>query len=412
MYNSFIKLLSENSMQIIETTDAFKALIEEIKTSTPNYRDPLAFGICRVDLGQLNVEKSLQATYPLINWDENFGSAAIFVRALEEQGVKVDFTKSEVVYNVNLEFLRSALAAFTPYSDEAFGDAHKNIQVVSALYAQMINSGSLEGEFKITFLFDDAPLQTVEGTYLKLYALSQAKVPLRDINLNGAFGVLPNLAWSDGQPIELDYLREFEIELKLANEYPHIDFVDKFPRFLQHIIPQDNTRILETSKVRFGAQLAAGTTVMPGASYINFNAGTTGPVMVEGRISSSAVVGAGSDVGGGASILGVLSGTDGNPISIGKNTLLGANSTCGIPLGDACIIDAGLAILEGTKVGIYPAELKKIMEVNTNAKREGEIFKAGQLAHFSGLHFRQNSQTGEITASRSKREIKLNADLH
>lgn len=317
-----------------------------------------------------------------------------------------------MVYNVNLEFLRSALAAFTPYSDEAFGDAHKNIQVVSALYAQMINSGSLEGEFKITFLFDDAPLQTVEGTYLKLYALSQAKVPLRDINLNGAFGVLPNLAWSDGQPIELDYLREFEIELKLANEYPHIDFVDKFPRFLQHIIPQDNTRILETSKVRFGAQLAAGTTVMPGASYINFNAGTTGPVMVEGRISSSAVVGAGSDVGGGASILGVLSGTDGNPISIGKNTLLGANSTCGIPLGDACIIDAGLAILEGTKVGIYPAELKKIMEVNTNAKREGEIFKAGQLAHFSGLHFRQNSQTGEITASRSKREIKLNADLH
>jgi 2,3,4,5-tetrahydropyridine-2,6-dicarboxylate N-succinyltransferase len=412
MYNSFIKSLSENSMQIIETTDAFKALIEDIKTTTPEYRDPLAFAICRVDLGQLNVEKSLQATYPLINWDENFGSAAIFVRALEEQGIKVDFTKSEVICNINVEFLRSALAAFTPYSDEAHGDAHKNIQVVSALYAQIINSGSLEGEFKITFIFDDAPLESVEATYLKLYAISQAKVPLRDINLNGAFGALPNVAWSAGQPIELDYLREFEIELKLANEYPHIDFVDKFPRFLQHIIPADNTRILDTSKVRFGAQLAAGTTVMPGASYVNFNAGTTGPVMVEGRISSSAVVGAGSDVGGGASILGVLSGTDGNPISIGKNTLLGANSTCGIPLGDACIIDAGLAILEGTKVGIYPEELKKIMEVNTNANMQGEIFKAGQLAHFNGLHFRQNSMTGEITVSRSTREIKLNADLH
>ena len=399
-------------MQIIETTDAFKALIEDIKTTTDGYRDPLAFGICRVDLGQLNVEKTLQATYPLINWDENFGSAAIFVRALEEQGINVDFTQSEVVCNINMDFLRSCLAAFTPYSDEAFGDAHKNIQVISALYAQMMNSGTLEGEFRVTFIFDDAALESVEASYLKLYAISQAKVPLRDINLNGAFGALPNVAWSAGQPIELDYLREFEIELKLSNEHPHIDFVDKFPRFLQHIIPQDNTRILETSKVRFGAQLAAGTTVMPGASYINFNAGTTGSVMVEGRISSSAIVGDGSDVGGGASILGVLSGTDGNPISIGKNTLLGANSTCGIPLGDACIIDAGLAILEGTKVGIYPAELKKIMEVNTNANMEGEVFKGKQLAHFSGLHFRQNSLTGEITASRSTREIKLNADLH
>lgn len=399
-------------MEIIETTDAFKALIEDIKTTTKDYRDPLAFGIARIDLGQLNVEKSLQATYPLINWDENFGSAALFIRALSEQGIDIDFSQSEVVCTINLAFLKSCLNAFTPYADEAHGDAHKNIQVVSALYSQMISTGSIDGEFKVTFIFDDAPLQSVEASYLKLYAISQAKVPLRDINLNGAFGALPNVAWSNGQPIELEYLREFEIELKLANEYPHIDFVDKFPRLLQHIIPQDNTRILDTSKVRFGAQLAAGTTVMPGASYINFNAGTTGPVMVEGRISSSAIVGAGSDVGGGASILGVLSGTDGNPISIGQNTLLGANSTCGIPLGDACIIDAGLAILEGTKIGIYPDELKKIMEVNTNANMAGEIFKGGQLSHFSGVHFRQNSMTGEITASRSTREIKLNADLH
>jgi 2,3,4,5-tetrahydropyridine-2-carboxylate N-succinyltransferase len=399
-------------MEIIQTTDAFKALIEDIKTNTPGYKDPLAFGIARIDLGQLNVDKALQATYPLINWDENFGSAAIFIRALAEQGIEVDFTQNEVVCNINLDFLRNCLNAFTPYSDEAHGDAHKNIQVISALYSQIINNGSLEGEFKVCFLFEDGPCQSVEATYLKLYAISLAKVGLRELNLNGAFGALPNVAWSNGQPIELDYLREFEIELKLANEYPHIDFVDKFPRFLQHIIPADNTRILDTSKVRFGAQLAAGTTVMPGASYINFNAGTTGSVMVEGRISSSAIVGDGSDVGGGASILGVLSGTDGNPISVGKNCLLGANSVCGIPLGDGCIIDAGLAILEGTKVAIYPEELKKIMEVNTNANMQGEIFKAKQLSFLSGLHFRQNSMTGEITVSRSTREIKLNADLH
>ncbi|MFT7002735.1 MAG: 2,3,4,5-tetrahydropyridine-2-carboxylate N-succinyltransferase [Sulfurimonas sp.] len=399
-------------MEIIHTADAFKALIENIKSSTTGYKNPLAFGICRVDLGQLNVEKSLQATYPLINWNENFGSAAVFIKALADQGTEVDFNESEVVCDINAEFLRSCLNAFTPYADEAFGDAHKNIQVVSALYNQIMNSGSLEGEFKVTFIFEDEDLKSVEATYLKLYALSQAKVALREINLNGAFGALPNVAWSNGQPIELEYLREFEIELKLANDYPHIDFVDKFPRFLQHIIPQDNTRILETSKVRFGAQLAAGTTVMPGASYVNFNAGTTGSVMVEGRISSSAIVGAGSDVGGGASILGVLSGTDGNPISIGKNTLLGANSTCGIPLGDGCIIDAGLAILEGTKVGIQPKELPKIQDANKHLNMEGEIFKAKDLAGLNGLHFRQNSLTGQFTVSRSTREIKLNTDLH
>jgi len=398
-------------METIQTADAFKALIEDIKTMD-GYRDPLAFGIARVDLGQLNVNKSLQATYPIINWDENFGSAAIFIKALSEQGIAIDFTQSEVVCNINTKFLESCLNAFTPYADEAYGDAHKNIQVVSALYTHLVENGMVDGEYKVTFIFDDAPVKSVEAAYLKLYALSQAKVGLREICLDGAFGALPNVAWSQGQPIELDYLREFEIELKLSNQYPHVDFVDKFPRFLQHIIPADNTRILETSKVRFGAQLAAGTTVMPGASYINFNAGTTGTVMVEGRISSSAIVGEGSDVGGGASILGVLSGTDGNPISVGKNCLLGANSTCGIPLGDGCIIDAGLAILEGTKVGIVAKELQKIMEVNTNLKMEGEIFKGKQLAGLYGLHFRQNSMTGEITASRSTREIKLNTDLH
>ncbi len=398
-------------MQTIQTTDEFKSLIETIK-SEDGYKDPIAFGICRVDVGQLNSDKVLQATYPVINWNENFGSAAIFIEALKEQGIVVDNTQSEVVCNINLAFLESCLNAFTPYSDEAYGDAHKNIQVISSLYNIIKEDGMRDGEFRVVFLFEDAACVSVEATYLKLYALSLAKVELRSINLNGAFGALPNVAWSAGTPIELDWLREVEIELKFSNNYPHIDFVDKFPRFLQHIIPADNTRILETSKVRFGAQLHAGTTVMPGASYINFNAGTTGVSMVEGRISSSAIVGDGSDVGGGASILGVLSGTDGNPISVGKNSLLGANSVCGIPLGDGCIIDAGLAILEGTKIGIYPEQLVKIQEANKNVTIDGEVFKGKDLAGLNGLHFRQNSTTGEITARRSTREIKLNSDLH
>ncbi len=398
-------------MEIVQTTDAFKALIKDIKTKTEGYKDPLGFGICRVDLGQLNVDKALQATYPIINWNENFGSAAIFIQALAEQNIKVDFNKSEVVCNVNLTFLKSCLNAFNPYMIEAFGDNHKNIQVVRALHNLIVDTGQKEGEFKICFIFDDEVVETVEASYLKLYAISKGKAELRTLNLNGIFGVLPNLAWSNGEPIELDYLREFEIELKLANEYPHIDFVDKFPRFLQHIIPQDNTRILETSKVRFGAQLAAGTTVMPGASYINFNAGTTGVVMVEGRISSSAIVGDGSDVGGGASILGVLSGTDGNPITVGKNCLLGANSVCGIPLGDGCIIDAGITILAGTKIHIDDDEFVKIQEVNKDFTLTNFV-RADVLQGLNGIHFRQDSYTGAYIAKRSTREVKLNSELH
>jgi len=221
------------------------------------------------------------------------------------------------------------------------------------------------------------------------------------------------VAWVGNRPYELDYLRENEIEMKLNGTFPNIDSVDKFPRYLQHIIPADNTRILDSSKVRMGASLASGTTVMPGASYINFNAGTLGSVMVEGRISSSAIVGSGSDVGGGASILGVLSGTDGNPISIGENCLLGANSVTGIPMGDGCIVDAGIAILAGTKIRISADELSKIKDANPNSQIEDkEAFKGAELQGLNGIHYRQDSMTGEIIAKRSTREVKLNEELH
>lgn len=399
-------------MEILETETAFKACVQEIQNSA-DYKNPLAFGICRIDAGQLNSDKVLQATYPHINWNENFGSAAIFIQSAREQGAAIDFNANEVIIPVTLKFLEGCLNAFTPYADEAFGNAHKNIQVVSTLYTQIKERGMREGEFRLVMIFTDAPCVSVEATYLKLYALSTAKAPLRSLNLNGAFGALHNVAWSEGQPIELEWLRENEIELKFANEYPKIDFVDKFPRFLQHIIPANNTRILDDSKVRFGAQLHAGTTVMPGASYINFNAGTTGVSMVEGRISSSAIVGDGSDVGGGASILGVLSGTDGNPISVGKNSLLGANSVCGIPLGDGCIIDAGIAILAGTKIAIAPDQLTLIKAANLDKSiKDAPLFKGSELAGLNGLHFRQDSQNGSLLARRSTREVKLNADLH
>jgi len=396
------------AIETVASADAFKALVAEV-TSQEGYREPMAFGIARVDRGQKNAEKVLQANFGLINWKENFGSAAVFIKALEEAKCKVDFSGSEFVATVNDNFVSNAMAAFAPYLAEATGDAHKNVQVIKTL-SKMEDIGK---NFRIVFLFEDANPESVEAVYLKLYALSLRKAELRKVNLNGAFGILSNVAWVGNRPYELDYLRENEIEMKLNGTYPTVDSVDKFPRFLQHVIPDDNTRILEASKVRMGAQLAAGTTVMPGASYINFNAGTLGPVMVEGRISSSAIVGAGSDVGGGASILGVLSGTDGNPISIGENTLLGANSVTGLPLGDACIVDAGITILAGTKIKIAPEELEKIKAANPDANLDNKTtFKGEELQGLNGIHFRQNSLTGEIIARRSTREVKLNEDLH
>jgi 2,3,4,5-tetrahydropyridine-2-carboxylate N-succinyltransferase len=396
------------SVEKIATKDEFKSFIEQVEANE-GYRKPVAFGIARVDRGQKSADRVLQANIPLINWEENFGSGAVFIDSLLNAGFNIDFSKSEFVTTINDTFVKNALARFNPFLAEATGNAHKNVQVIK----QLAEFDDIGRNFRIVILFEDAKPQSVESVYLKLYALSLGKAPLRGVNLDGAFGILTNVAWVGNKPYELDYLRENEIKMKLEGTFPNIDSVDKFPRYLQHIIPADNTRILDSSRVRMGAQLSAGTTVMPGASYINFNAGTLGPVMVEGRISSSAVVGSGSDVGGGASILGVLSGTDGNPISIGENTLLGANSVTGVPLGDGCIVDAGIAILAGTKVKISDSELQKIKDANPDANLETkEVFKGAELQNLNGIHYRQDSLTGEIVAKRSTREVKLNEELH
>ena len=392
------------------TKEEFKQLVDDIQSQSW-YKNPIGFGIAKVDRGQINKDKILQATFPLINWNENFGSAAVLLNALKVAGENVDTSKSELVAKISDEFLTSCIEAFRPFIPEAKGDAHKNVQVISTLASLPIDSGLTADDYRVVFIFEDVAPESTEAVYLKLYALSTGKVALRSLNLTGAFGKLHNCAWVGNQPIELDWLRANEIVLKLSGKYPNIDMVDKFPRFLQHIIPADNTRILETSKVRMGAQLAAGTTVMPGAAYVNFNAGTLGAVMVEGRISSSAVVGAGSDVGGGASILGVLSGTDGVPVSIGENTLLGANSCTGTAIGDGCILDAGVTILPGTKIALSEKAVAALKEINPT-KEITTVMKGSDFQGVNGVHFRVNSSNGQTIAMRSTREVKLNADLH
>ncbi|ECQ7656123.1 2,3,4,5-tetrahydropyridine-2,6-carboxylate N-succinyltransferase [Campylobacter coli] len=386
---------------MINTKEDFLLLIKQIEQKN-GYRKPKAFGIARLDRGQLNKNKILQASFALVNYEQNFGSAAIMLEAFMQRGVEIDFEASEFVQILKLEDIDYALACFKPFLEE---EGHKNIDIL-----KIIKDKFKDDEFAFVCLFEDKEPLSVESVYLKLYLLSTKKVPLRSLNLNGAFGLLSNVAWSDDKPIELEYLRENEMRLKMSNQYPKIDFVDKFSRFLAHIIPEDNTRILESSKVRMGASLAAGTTIMPGASYVNFNAGTTGACMVEGRISSSAIVGEGSDVGGGASILGVLSGTSGNAISVGKACLLGANSVTGIPLGDNCIVDAGIAVLEGTKFLLKDRE--ELAKLNPYFDFSKEIYKGIELKGLNGLHFRQDSISGAMIVSLNKKAIKLNEALH
>ncbi|MCR6591295.1 2,3,4,5-tetrahydropyridine-2,6-carboxylate N-succinyltransferase [Campylobacter insulaenigrae] len=385
----------------IESKEEFLNLVKQIEQKI-NYKKPKAFGIARLDLSQVDASKKMQASFALVNYEQNYASAAIMFEAFFRRGIEIDFNESEFTGTLIKEDLDFALECFKPFLEE---QGHKNIDIIKA-----VRENFRENEFAFVCMFENEVPKTLENVYLKLYLLSSKKVELRSLNLNGAFGLLPNVAWSDNYPIDLDFLRENEIDLKMSKRYPKIDYVDKFPRFLAHIIPEDNTRILESSKVRMGAVLASGTTIMPGAAYVNFNAGTTGACMVEGRISSSAVVGEGSDVGGGASILGVLSGTSGNAISIGKACLLGANSVTGIPLGDNCIVDAGIAVLEGTKFVLKNKE--ELQKINSNFKFDKDIYKGLELANLNGLHFRQDSITGAMIVTLNKKAIKLNEDLH
>lgn len=396
-----VRVRNKEESMAIESKEEFLNLIKQIEQRI-NYKKPKAFGIARLDLSQVDPSKKLQASFGVINFEQNYAAAAVMFEAFFRRGVDVDFNESEFVATLIKEDLEFALECFAPFLQEA---GHKNIEVIQA-----VKENFRESAFSFVCIFEDEAPKSLESVYLKLYLLSNKKVPLRSLNLTGAFGILPNVAWSDNKAIDLDFLRENEIDLKMSGRYPRIDYVDKFPRFLAHVIPEDNTRILESSKVRMGAVLAAGTTIMPGAAYVNFNAGTTGACMVEGRISSSAIVGEGSDVGGGASILGVLSGTSGNAISIGKACLLGANSVTGIPLGDNCIVDAGIAVLEGTKFALKNKE--ELQKINPDFKFDKDIYKGLELAGLNGLHFRQDSQSGVMIVALNKKAVKLNEDLH
>jgi 2,3,4,5-tetrahydropyridine-2-carboxylate N-succinyltransferase len=248
-------------------------------------------------------------------------------------------------------------------------------------------------------LENDAPPANVPEGYLKLHLLSHRLVTPHGTNLDGLFGVLPNVAWTSEGAIDLKELPQRQLDARLRGETLEVSCVDKFPKMTNYVVP-GGVRIAHTARVRLGAYLGEGTTVMH-EGFINFNAGTDGPGMIEGRVSAGVRIGSGSDLGGGCSTMGTLSGGGNIIISVGKECLIGANAGIGIPLGDRCTVEAGLFITAGTKVSVLDQDGQVV-----------ESMRARDLAGKDGLLFRRNSTTGAVECLTNRSAIELNAQLH
>jgi len=224
-----------------------------------------------------------------------------------------------------------------------------------------------------------APTDAADA-YLRLHVLSHRLMAPRTINLDGLFGLLTNVAWTSLGPVAVENVTEVAIKARAKGINLNVFGLDKFPRMLDYVVPS-GVRIADADRVRLGAHLAVGTTVMH-EGFVNFNAGTLGASMVEGRISAGVVVGNGSDIGGGASIMGTLSGGGKEVITIGENCLVGANAGVGISLGDSCVVEAGCYITGGSKITLP----------------DGAVVKAKELSGANGLLFRRNSVSGALEA--------------
>lgn len=269
-----------------------------------------------------------------------------------------------------------------PTTDRSTADQHHALRAVRVSVATIVIDT------------DTAPTNAID-VYLRLHLLSHRLAKPRTLNLDGAFGLLTNVAWTNIGPILPENVDQVRWEERRSGRLLNVHGLDKFPRMTDYVVPS-GIRIADANRVRLGAHLASGTTVMH-EGFCNFNAGTLGASMVEGRISAGVVVGDGSDIGGGASIMGTLSGGGKEVVSIGKRCLLGANAGIGISLGDECIVEAGLYVTGGSLVTLP----------------DGEVVKGRTLSGASGLLFRRNSVTGAIEATqRSGNWGGLNAALH
>ena len=297
-------------------------------------------------------------------------------------------------------------AVHTDISVDASGT--ERLEEVPQQFADLVGPDEERGvariavETKIASL-DEAPADTYDA-YLRLHLLSHRAVKPHGLNVDGIFGKLANVVWTNYGPCAV---ADFQmVRGRLASRGPVVVYsVDKFPRMVDYVVPS-GVRIGDADRVRLGAHLAEGTTVMH-EGFVNFNAGTLGASMVEGRISAGVVVGDGSDIGGGASIMGTLSGGGKEVISIGERCLLGANSGVGISLGDDSVVEAGLYVTAGTKIAVF-GKIAQALGLS-----EGETVKGSKLSGVSGVLLRRNSVTGAVEAVDWKSEaVALNEDLH
>lgn len=377
------------------TVQDFQARVARIE-GTAGYVRPVAWGLgiahlSTVDPAPGSGRRILDTWFPVVNREENYGAAAVLAEAAGLMGAGVAY--------LGAEQLAAAQAAFAPFRGD--GKRHANIEALDALAEAIARPRSIGGlelpRAVVLVKIGDlaAKPHDAHDAYLRLHLLSHRKVKPHGQNLDGIFGLLSNVAWTTQGPVDAEDVERLRLRAAAAGAPFQVNGVDKFPRMTDYVVPS-GVRIANAAQIRLGAHLAEGTTVMP-AGFVNFNAGTLGKSMVEGRVSAGVTVGAGSDIGGGASIMGTLSGGGKTVISIGENSLLGANAGLGIPLGDHCVVESGLYVTGGSKVTLLP---------------EGVVVKAAELAGKPNLLFRRNSQNGRIEVLVKKNEVKLNDALH
>ena len=244
----------------------------------------------------------------------------------------------------------------------------------------------------------DRCIENISDAYFKLQLLSHKFVLPNTLNLDGLFDNIPNVAWTNYGPVSLSDIDEKIEESKKSDNNLYIKSLDKFPCLTDYVVPK-KVRIADTRRVRLGAYLSEGTTVMH-EGFVNFNAGTLGTAMIEGRISAGVVIGNNSDLGGGSSTMGTLSGGNNKVISVGENCLIGANAGIGISLGDNCIVEAGLYITSGTKIHLMEGDIIK------------DVVKAKDISGSSNMLFLRDSTSGKVISKNNKKESSLNTQLH
>lgn len=383
-------------MSTVEEFKSYVALVEANK----EYKKPLAFGL---GVKRSKQNKTLDVFFPLINWDNSFGTAAVFADV-----ANIKFGEN-AEYTLNIEQLNEIYNKFSAFHDDISG--HQNIVTIKNFLDNYSNIHTYySSEIVVYFLFDKTEnvASATEG-YFKLQALSQRCIEPHGVNLDGAFGQLTNVAWTNKGPVLPEDLSA-EISKYIFTEPLQVSHIDKFPYMVNYHAPS-GTRVVSGSQVRLGAYLGEGTTVMP-AGYVNFNAGTKGNAMVEGRVSGGVVVDKNTDIGGGASIMGTLSGGNKNVISIGQECLLGANAGTGISLGFGCTIAAGVYITAGSKISLYNSENEPVNIQNEIVSEGQNIVKGMDLNGKDKLLFIQDSQSGKLLCKPNPKTIELNEALH